>query len=83
MEDAVLKVVPVVSSANNQLDFRFPFCIQLMMQIRLVINYSISDWKSCALDIKCAAKTLRSYYNAFAQVIEIEISFTTIVFFPN
>jgi hypothetical protein len=26
-----------------------------------------SDWKSCALDIKCSAKTLRSYYNAFAQ----------------
>merc|ERR1712141_183470 len=26
-----------------------------------------TDWKSCALDIKCAAKTLRSYYNALAQ----------------
>ena len=32
------------------------------------MNYPVSDWKSCALDIKCAAKTLRSYYNAFAQV---------------
>ena len=46
-----------------------------MMKIISIINDLISDWKSCALDIKCAAKTLRSYYNAFAQVIQIETSF--------
>ena len=40
---------------------------------KLIDNFVEIDWKSCALDVKCAAKTLRSYYNAFAQVSGIEL----------
>ena len=39
---------------------------------KLIYNFFEIDWKSCALDVKCAAKTLRSYYNAFAQVSRVE-----------
>ena len=39
---------------------------------KLIYNSFEIDWKSCALDVKCAAKTLRSYYNAFAQVSRVE-----------